>query len=46
MTREWTEVNDFSSGKYCDNKNIKSKTCILRSDLCDDSNAYIAKKGR
>ena len=27
-------------------KNIRFKTSMLRSDLCDDSDAYIVVKGR
>ena len=35
------EVNDLSSGQY---KNIRLKTPMLRSDLCDYSDAYIIVK--
>ena len=37
--------NYLSSGKYSVNKNIRFKTSLLRSDLCDYSNAYIVVKG-
>ena len=39
-TRNWVEINDESRGTYtC--KDIKFKTTILRSNLCDHANAYI-----
>ena len=43
-TRNWVEVNDESRGAYTGN-NIKFKTTILRSNLCDFSDAYILVKG-
>ena len=46
VTKKWVEVNDLSSGQYSVNKNIRFKTLILGSDLCDYSDAYIAAKGR
>ena len=45
MTRKWVEANDLSSSQYSVNKNIKFKISMLRSDLCDYSNAYIVVKG-
>ena len=39
------EVNDLSSGQYSINKNIRLKTSMLRSDLCDYSDAYVVVKG-
>ena len=39
-------MNDLSSGQYSINKNIRFKTSMLRSDLCDYSDAYIIVKGR
>ena len=39
-------VNDLSGGQYLVNKNINFKTPILRSDLCDYRDAYIAVEGR
>ena len=36
-------MNDLSSGQYSVNKNIKFKGVMLRSDLCDYSDAYIVK---
>ena len=44
--KKWIEVNDLSSGQYSVNKNIRFKTSMLRSDLCDYSDAYIVAKGR
>ena len=38
------EVNDLSNGKYSVNKNIKFKTPILKSNLCDYSDAYTVVK--
>ena len=39
------EVNDSSSGQCSVNKNIRFKTSMLRSDLCDYSDTYIAVIG-
>ena len=36
-TRNWVEINDESKGRY-DNSNIRFKTFIIRSNLCDYSN--------
>ena len=46
VTKKWVEVNDLSSGQYSDNKNIRFKTSVLRSNFCDYSDAYIVVKGR
>ena len=43
VTKKWVEVNDLSSGQYSVNKNIRFKTSMLRSDLCDYSDRYIVK---
>ena len=45
VTKKWVEVNDLSSGQYSINKNIRFKTSMLRSDLCDYSDEYTAVKG-
>ena len=37
-------VNDLLNGQYCVNKNIRFKTPMLRSNLCDYSDAYIVVK--
>ena len=42
-TRNWVEINDESRGAY--NVNIKFKTIMLKSSLCDYSDAYILAKG-
>ena len=45
-TKKRVEVNDLPSGQYSVNKKIRFKTSILRSELCDYSDAYIVVKGR
>ena len=45
MTKKWIEVNDLSSGQYSINKNIRFKTLMFGSDLCDYSDAYVVVKG-
>ena len=42
--RNWVEINDESKGRY-DNSNIRFKTSMLRSSLCDYSDAYILVEG-
>ena len=44
-TRSWVEINHDARGTYCPNKQIKFKTSMLRSSLCDYSDAYILVKG-
>ena len=39
------EINDDSRGTYSVNRQIKFKTIMLRSSLCDYSDAYILAKG-
>ena len=46
VTGKWMEVNDLSVGQYSANKNTRFKTPMLRSDLCDYSDAFIVVKGR
>ena len=43
-TRNWLEINDDIRGVYSHNKQIRFKTAILRSSLCDYSDAYILVK--
>ena len=43
-TRNWVEINDESRGTYTSN-NTKFKTTMLRSNLCDYTDAYILVKG-
>ena len=45
ITKKWIEVHDQSGGSYNINKQIRFKTSILESDLCDYSDAYIVVKG-
>ena len=42
--RNWFEINDESQRNY-ENKNIKFKISMIRSILCDYSDAYIHVKG-
>ena len=44
-TKNWVEINDEARGTYSHNKQIKFKTSMLRSSLCDYSDAYIPVKG-
>ena len=44
-TKNWVKVNDESRGTYNFNSQIKFKTTMLKSSLCDYSDAYILVKG-
>ena len=44
-SKNWVEITDESRGTYAANKQIKFKTSMLRSSLCDYSDAYILVKG-
>ena len=44
-TRNWIKINDDIRGAYSPNKQIRFKTAMLRSRLCDYSDAYIPVKG-
>ena len=44
-TKNWVEINDESRGAYNVNSQIKFKTTMLKSSLCDYSDAYIRVKG-
>ena len=44
-TENWNEINDESGGMYNKDNQIRFKTSMLRSGLCDYSNAYILVKG-
>ena len=44
-TINWVEINDESRGTYNVNSQIKFKTTMLKSSLCDYSDAYIIVKG-
>ena len=44
-TKNWIEINDGIRDAYSPNKQIRFKTAMLRSSLCDYSDAYIIVKG-
>ena len=44
--KKWNRINYISSIQYSANKNIRFKTSMLRLDLCNYSDTYIAVKGR
>ena len=44
-TKNWVEINDESRGTYSVHSQIKFKTTMLKSSLCDYSDAYILVKG-
>ena len=49
ITKKWIEVHDQSGSaedRYKPSKQIRFKTSMLRSDLCDFSDAYNVVKGR
>ena len=43
-TRNWVEIKDESREKYNDEKQIRFKTTMLKSSLCDYNDAYILVK--
>ena len=43
-TNNWVEINDEARGTYNVNSQIKFKTTMLKSSLCDYSDAYILVK--
>ena len=45
VSKKWIEVYDQSGANYNAKKKIRIKTSMLRSDLCDYSDAYIVVKG-
>ena len=45
VTREYVRVNGLSN-TYNENKSVRFKTHLLRSDLCDYADAYILVSGR
>ena len=44
-TRNWVEINDESQGTFNASNQIKFKTSMMRSHLCDCSDTYIHVKG-
>ena len=45
-TKNWVEINDESRGTYSVNSQIKYKTTMLKSSVCDYSDAYILVEGK
>ena len=45
VKKNWAEINDESRGTDNVNSQIKFKTTMLKSNLCDYSDAYILVKG-
>ena len=45
VTKKWIEVYDQSEGYYNVKKEIRIKTSMLRSDLCNFNDVYIVVKG-
>ena len=45
-TKNWVEINDESRGTYNIGGQIRFKTTMLKSSLCDYSDAYIHVKGK
>ena len=45
ITKNWIEVQSQSGSTYNTSKPIRFKTSMLRSDLCDYSDAYVWVKG-
>ena len=43
-TKNWVKVNDESRGTYNVNSQIKFKITMLKSSLCDYTDAYILVK--
>ena len=44
-TKNWIEINDQSRGGYGTGSDIRFKTAMLKSSLCDYGDAYILVKG-
>ena len=48
ITKKWVKIHDQSGSaedRYKPSKQIRFKTSMLRSNLCDFSDAYIVVKG-
>ena len=43
-TKNWVEINDESKESYSAGSDIRFKTTMLRSNLCDYADAYILVK--
>ena len=46
ITKKWIEVQSQSGCTYNTSKPIRFKTSVIRSDLCDSSDAYVWVKGK
>ena len=46
ITEKWIKVHDQSGETYSTSKEIRFKTSMSRSYLCDYSDAYIVVKGK
>ena len=46
ITKKWIEIQSQSGNTYNTSKPIRFKTSMLRSDLCDYSDAYVWVKGK
>ena len=44
-TKNWVEINDDSLGTHNTNSQVKFKTSMLKSSLCNYSDAYIHVTG-
>ena len=45
VIKKWIKIKDQSDTNYSVSKEIRIKTSIIRTDLCDYSDAYIAVEG-
>ena len=43
-TKNWVEINDDERDVYSPNKQLRFKTSMLRSSLCDYSDIYLLKE--
>ena len=41
VTKKLIEINYLSNGQHSVNKNVRLKTSVLSSDICEYSDAYI-----
>ena len=46
ITKKWLGLFDQSGGTFNTNNQIRLKTPMLRSDLCDYNDTYIVVKGK
>ena len=42
--KKWIEINNESQGMYNKYNQLRCKTSVLRSSLCDYSNTYMLKE--